>query len=377
MTRTLSHLNIRPSTQARGSVPPSSAASHQAGLRSLTPPVVTGFYLRQIRRSPFAAQLTKIIEPSAEELREIGDWDTSGEQSNTIMAGLQHKYPETALVLVTDECFAHCRFCFRKRLVGRKTGEIATDHNKIAAYVQTHPGINNVLLSGGDPFVLATDKLEQIVKPLLAVSHLSAIRFGTRALVYHPARFQDSGLFTLFRRIIQAGKVPVLATHVEHFGEISPEMEAQVDALRRAGVHLVSQTVLLKGINDSPEVLAQTFRHLQHCGVYPYYLFQARPVKGATHFQVPFRRGLEIVRAVSGRLNGLQKTFRYVMSHRTGKIEIVGLDAEKRLYLRYHQCKDSRQIGRLFWLPYREGACWLEDLGPGETSNLNTRRAAE
>jgi L-lysine 2,3-aminomutase len=118
----------------------------------------------------------------------------------------------------------------------------------------------------------------------------------------------------------------------------------------------------MRQVNDDPEVLATLFAGLHAMGVRPYYLFQARPVKGATHFQVPLGRGAEIVREVNRRLHGLEKTFRYIMSHRTGKIEILDLAEDNRLYMRYHQNKDVERIGRVFSRPYREGACWLDDL---------------
>jgi L-lysine 2,3-aminomutase len=115
-------------------------------------------------------------------------------------------------------------------------------------------------------------------------------------------------------------------------------------------------------VNDDPEVLAAVFAAMHSLGVRPYYLFQARPVKGATHFQVPLGRGVEIVHEVSRRLNGLEKTFRYIMSHSTGKIEILDLAEDNRLYMRYHRSRDVEKIGRVFSRPYRDGACWLDDL---------------
>ncbi|OPZ04288.1 MAG: Glutamate 2,3-aminomutase [candidate division BRC1 bacterium ADurb.BinA364] len=133
-------------------------------------------------------------------------------------------------------------------------------------------------------------------------------------------------------------------------------------AFRSLGAQFLNQAVLLKDVNDDPEALAATFERLSQLGVQPYYLFQARPVKGAQHFQIPLRRGLEIVHALQRRLAGIHKTFRYVMSHRSGKIEILDLDADGRLLARYHQCRDAQKIGRVFSVEYREGDCWLGDL---------------
>jgi KamA family protein len=318
-------------------------------------------YDKQIQSSSRYLELRKIVEPASEELQARGLWDTSGEYDDTVMPGLQHKYPQTALVLATNECFAYCQFCFRKRLLVEGSREIACDCAAIARYIQERPEINNVLLSGGDPLVLGTDQLQEMVRLLLPIPHLKAIRFGTRAMAYCPERFRDPALAMMLNEIIQAGKTPILVNHVDHFDEVSPEAETHILALRGLGVQLLNQAVLLKDVNDAPEVLAATFGKLQRLGVHPYYLFQPRPAKGAVHFQVPIRRGLEIVQALTRCLSGLEKTFRYVMSHRTGKIEILDLDDAGQLYLRYHQCKDARKIGRVFTRPYREGDCWLDD----------------
>jgi L-lysine 2,3-aminomutase len=115
-------------------------------------------------------------------------------------------------------------------------------------------------------------------------------------------------------------------------------------------------------VNDDADILAATIEKLHAVGVRPYYVFQGRPVQGASHFQVPLRRGVEIVQQANQRLSGIQKTFRYIMSHATGKIEILDVGDDDRVYLRYHQNKYPDRIGRIFSRRYVEGACWLDDL---------------
>jgi lysine 2,3-aminomutase len=159
-----------------------------------------------------------------------------------------------------------------------------------------------------------------------------------------------------------AGKTPVIVAHFDHFGEISEQAVTNIRRLHAAGVQFLNQTVLLGKVNDDPETIAETFRKCHEIGARPYYLFQARPVKGASHFQVSLRRGVEIVRGANQRLSGIQKTFRYIMSHYTGKIQILDLDDDNRLYMRYHQNAQLDRIGRIFSRPYREEACWLDDL---------------
>lgn len=333
----------------------------------IAPCRVGEFYDAQIRRSGYYEQLRRIVEPSPEELHSPGHWDTSGEHSNTVLTGLQHKYPQTALVLTTDRCFSYCRFCFRKRFVGVTSAEIAVGYPAIAAYVWQHPEISNVLISGGDPLVLSTKELRDIVAHFLPIPHVGSIRFGTKSTVYHPQRFRDADLKALFEEIVQAGKVAAVATHVDHVGEMSQETEDCMGQLRAIGVQMFNQAVLLRRVNDDPEVLVKTFRVLHGLGVRPYYLFQARPVRQGSHFQVPLERGIRIVQEAYRRLSGIEKTFRYVMSHVTGKIEILDLGIDGRVYMRYHQCTDPGQVGRVFSRPYRDGACWLDDL-PRDTA---------
>jgi KamA family protein len=323
---------------------------------------VTKFYSEQIRNSGYYDQLKHIVEPSTREFTSPGSLDTSGEHDHTVVAGLQHKYRQTGLLLVTDRCASYCRYCFRKRLVGNDSDEIAPDYAAVARYITAHPEMNNVLLSGGDPFVLSTAKLRAIVDHLLPIPHLTSIRFGTKMVAFYPPRFSDPELPSLFAEILAAGKMPVIVGHFDHIGEISTESERQIRRLRGAGVQFLNQSVLLGGVNDDPEVLAATFARCHEIGSRPYYLFQGRPVKAASHFQVPLRRGVEIVREVNRRLSGIQKTFKFVMSHVTGKIEILDVDGDGRIYLRYHQARRPEMIGRVFSRRCPEGACWLDDL---------------
>lgn len=329
---------------------------------NVIPSTVTQFYNEQIRSSSHYHELRLIVEPSPNELTAPGSLDTSNEKACTVITGLQHKFPQTALILVTDTCFSYCRFCFRRRFVGTSSREIAVDYPQIAEYIRRHPQIDNVLLSGGDPLVLDTDRLSDIVDRLLPVPHLNTIRIGSRAIVYYPRRFRDEALTLMFRRILDAGKTCVLVNHIDHFAEVSEEAQQHLANLQRLGVLLYNQSVLLKNINDDPAVLAGTFQKLHVLGVRPYYLFQARPVRGASHFQVPLRRGVEIAHGANRRLSGIQKTFRYIMSHSTGKIEILDVGEDSRLYMRYHQHMDGRRIGRIFSMPCPENACWLDDM---------------
>src|SRR6266567_6203664 len=124
---------------------------------------VTRFYDEQIRKSGYYEQLKHIVEPSVQEFTSPGVLDTSGEHDHTVVPGLQHKYPQTGLLLVTDRCASYCRYCFRKRIVGKTSDEVAPDYARVADYIRLHPEMNNILLSGGDPMVLKTEKLHRVM----------------------------------------------------------------------------------------------------------------------------------------------------------------------------------------------------------------------
>lgn len=332
---------------------------------SITRHHVTKFYSEQSSNSGHYERLKYIVEPSLEEFDNSGSLDTSGEHDNTVIPGFQHKYAQTGLLLVTDRCASYCRYCFRKRIVGKDSDEIAPDFARVAQYIGDHPEMTNVLLSGGDPLMLSSAKLDKILDHLLPIPHLESIRFGTKMLAFEPKRFEDPVLPALFRRIREAGKTTVIVTHFDHIGEISLDAERNIRSLCAQGVQFLNQSVLLAKVNDDPESLSATFAKCHQMGVRPYYLFQARPVKGTSHFQVPLRRGLEIARGINQRLSGIQKTFKYIMSHYTGKIEILDLGPDGRVYMRYHQNKTHEKIGKIFSRPHIEGARWLDELPEG------------
>src|SRR5215470_1241071 len=186
---------------------------------------VTNFYREHIKKSGYYDQLKHIVEPSIREFDSPGSLDTSGEHDNTVVPGLQHKYAETGLLLVTDRCASYCRYCFRKRIVGKDSDEVAPDFAEVGRYIAGHREMNNVLLSGGDPFVLSTRKLNEILDHLLPIPHLTSLRFGSKTTAFRPKRLEDPALPAMFRRINDAGKAAVIVAHFDHVGEISVEAE--------------------------------------------------------------------------------------------------------------------------------------------------------
>ncbi|ADU96669.1 KamA family radical SAM protein [Thermovibrio ammonificans] len=331
------------------------------------PMFIPDYYARLIDWSDPNDPIKNIIFPSLDELDVSGSYDTSGEKENTVLTGLQHKYKETALLLVTNRCAGYCRHCFRKRLVGIPTNETLKLFDRAVEYIKEHPEITNVLISGGDPLVLPTDVIEYFLSELSKIPHLKFIRFGSRVPVFYPMRiYEDTKLLEVFSKYSTPERRVYLVTHFNHPNEVTKEARKAVDSLIRAGVPVSNQTVLLKGVNDTPEVLATLMKEITSAGVIPYYVFQCRPVSRVkTHFQVPLKEGYWIVEGAKRMLDGHAKRFKYIMSHKTGKIEIVGVMGDE-IFLKYHQAKNPENVGKFFRMKLTPNAGWLDDLEPVE-----------
>jgi len=330
---------------------------------NLHPMSVTRYYLSLMDKNDPMDPLRLMMIPSVEELIADGSYDTSGEASNTKMSGLQHKYAQTALVLSTNVCAAYCRFCFRKRLVGLPNEEVVSMFRDAAQYIREHEEITNVLISGGDSMMCDTPVIRSFLEELKGIDHLEFIRFGTRVPVVFPQRIsEDTELLEMLEEYSDNHHRIYFVTHFNHPNELTTEAEKACSALRKRGIIISNQAVLFKNVNDKPEILVELMSGLLRLGINPYYVFQCRPVSRVkTHFQLPLKQGYEIVEKAKTLLNGHGKRFRYIMSHLTGKIEIVGImDGE--MYFKYHQAKDPADIGRFFKKKLDDQAGWLDDL---------------
>ena len=323
---------------------------------------VTPYYFSLIDWSNPSDPIRKMAIPSLNELNLEGSYDTSGELENTKLQGLQHKYAETALILATNRCATYCRHCFRKRLIGRReTKEIIADFKEAVQYVKRHPEINNVLVSGGDPLVLPNEIVKSFLTALSQVSHLKFIRFGSRTPVTFPSRFQDNELLELLAQNSFPERRMYVVTQFNHPKEITKQSIEAVDRLIKSEVIINNQTVLLKGVNDDSEILAELLNRLVSIGVNPYYVFQCRPVKRVKkQFQIPICEGIQIVENAKARCNGLSKRFRYIMSHRTGKIEILGI-FDNEIYFKYNQAKKREKLGQIFKRRVDTKVGWLDE----------------
>jgi KamA family protein len=305
--------------------------------------------------------IRKMYLPSLDELDLSGAYDTSGEADNTVASGLQHKYDPTALLLSTNVCAVYCRYCFRKRMVGISNDEVLSRFDDAIAYIGSHTEISNVLITGGDAFMLETSTIRSFLERLAEIPHLKYIRFGTKTLTSLPQRItEDKELIRLFREHNEAGKPRIYVfTHINHPREIVPETVESVNLLNSAGVNVSCQSVLLKGVNDSPEVLVELMDSLVAAGIVPYYLFQCRPVKRVQKsFQLPIPEGLNIVEEAKKNLSGMAKRFKFAMSHKIGKIEIIG-QMNNEIIFKLHNARDTGQTGRLFTLDAGETGGWL------------------
>jgi len=331
------------------------------------PMCITQYYMSLIDPNDPHDPIRKMIVPSIEELDASGIYDTSGECENTKLVGLQHKYSQTVLILATNRCAAYCRYCFRKRLVGLPNKEIINKFSEAANYINDNKEINNVLISGGDPFVLPTQLIEEFLELLSPISHLNFIRFGTRVPVTFPGRILgDPDLLEVLESHSKKNRRIYIVTHFNHPREITNKSTDAIDRLIRCGLIISNQAVLLKGVNDNADTLAELQNKLVSIGVNPYYVFQCRPVKRVKrHFQVSLYRGYKLIENAKAMLNGQSKRFRYVMSHRTGKIEIIGITPnEEHFIFKYHQAKHPSKIGRVFRRRLDKVAGWLDDLEP-------------
>jgi KamA family protein len=325
------------------------------------PMCITQYYMSLIDWNDPNDPIRKMAVPSLKEFNLEGSYDTSGEKENTKLPGLQHKYRETALILATNRCATYCRHCFRKRLVGLPSKEIVERFEEAANYIKQHHEINNVLISGGDPLVLPNEIIERFLATLSEISHIRFIRFGSRTPVTYPFRFEDEELLEILKKNSRNNRRLYVVTQFNHPREITEQTTKAVSSLIQSEVLLSNQTVLLKGVNDCPEILAALQNKLVSIGVSPYYVFQCRPVKRAKHhFQIPLCEGLRIVEEAKTKCNGHSKRFKYIMSHKTGKIEILGIMGDW-IYFKYHQAKSRENLGKMLKLKINKEAGWLDD----------------
>ncbi len=273
-------------------------ASTGLGLRMAITPHFASIMDKENPQCPIRRQAI----PSLEELEE-GENDLNdpcGEEEDTVVPGLVHRYPDRVLFLMTDACAMYCRHCTRKRMVGEKEETLSAEkQEKIYQYIEANSQIRDVLISGGDPLMLSDGKLEEVLCRLRKIPHVEIIRIGSRIPVTLPQRITKN-LAKLLKRFHPL----YMSIHFNHPVEITEATIQACERLADAGIPMGSQTVLLKGINDSPEVMKTLMHKLLMIRVKPYYIYQCDLARGTEHFRTPVSMGIRIIESLRGHTSG-------------------------------------------------------------------------
>jgi len=226
--------------------------------------------------------------------------DPCAEEKDSPVPGLVHRYPDRVLLLVTDECATYCRHCTRRRTTGHAKHVMTSKMlEKVIKYLTDNPAIRDVIVSGGDPLTLSDEKLEMILSSLKKVPTVEVIRIGTRVPIFLPMRISES-LVTMLKKYN-----PVwMSIHINHPKEITADVKKALARLADAGIVMGSQTVLLKGINDTPEAMKKLCLEVMKNRVRPYYIYQCDPAIGTSHFRASIEKGINIVSKLRGFISG-------------------------------------------------------------------------
>jgi lysine 2,3-aminomutase len=261
------------------------------------PFAVTQYYHDVISHSPelqktvIPSELESIIQP--EEMN-----DSLGEEHDSPVKCIVHRYPDRVLFLATDRCATYCRYCTRSRLI-ESDGFTKTDWDEGINYIKQHKEVRDVIISGGDPLTLSDAKLEYLLLNLRDIEHLEIIRIGTKIPVVMPARITD-----ILVNILKKYHPLYMSIHFTHPDEITEEVKSACNKLADVGIPLGSQTVLLKGVNDNVETMGKLMKKLLTIRVRPYYIYQADLAAGTSHFRTSVKTGLDIIKGLRGFISG-------------------------------------------------------------------------
>jgi len=282
---------------------------------SVYPMFVNSYYFSLIKEKSDAIYRQCI--PSKEELHDNLEDDPLLEELQSPVPNLIHRYPDRVLFLISNKCAMYCRFCTRKRKVGKLFIIKRMDIERGIRYISEHKEIRDVILSGGDPLMLEDNELENIIKRIYAIQHIEIIRIGTRVPCTLPQRITPK-LCSMLKKYHPL----YINTHFNHPDEITDEAEDACNMLANAGIPLGNQTVLLKGINDKPEIMKKLVKKLLEIRVKPYYIYQCDMVKGVNQFRTSIETGLKIIKALRGFTSGMAVPH-YVIDTPGGKIPLL------------------------------------------------------
>jgi lysine 2,3-aminomutase len=246
--------------------------------------------------------------------------DPIGDDVHSPVPGIVHRYPDRVLLKLVNVCAVYCRFCFRRETVGPGRQMLSADQLDAAlGYVAAHPEIWEVILTGGDPLVLSARRLGAVVERIAAIDHVRIIRLHTRLPVVAP----DKITLSLVRALRAHRKTTYVALHANHPRELTPRVRAACARIVDAGIPMVSQSVLLRGVNDDADTLAQLMRAFVECRIKPYYLHHADLAPGTAHFRTTIEQGQALLRALRGRVSGLaQPTYVLDIPGGHGKVPV-------------------------------------------------------
>jgi lysine 2,3-aminomutase len=248
---------------------------------------------------PIARQFVPDAAELATQPEEMAD--PIGDDAHSPVAGIVHRYPDRVLLKPVHVCAVYCRFCFRRETVGRARALSRAELAAALDYIRTHAEIWEVILTGGDPLVLSPRRLGEIVAALAGIEHVKIVRVHSRVPVAAPARITPA----LVRALKVAGKATYVVLHANHARELTAKARAACARLIDAGIPMLSQSVLLRGVNDDAATLGELMRALVECRIKPYYLHHGDLAPGTAHWRTTIGEGQELMRALHGRLSGL------------------------------------------------------------------------
>lgn len=265
------------------------------------PPALAALIDRDDPNDPIARQFV----PDAAELKTRPEElaDPIGDDAHSPVEGIVHRYPDRVLLKLTHVCAVYCRFCFRREMVGPdKPNALSSEAVKAALdYIRANSGIWEVIFTGGDPLIMSPRRLRTVMQELAAIDHVKVVRFHTRMPIAEPSRITAD----LVRALKASGKAVYVAVHVNHARELSGEARAACARLVDAGIPLLGQSVLLKGVNDTPEAMRDLMRACVENRIKPYYLHHGDLAPGTAHLRTDIATGQGLMRDLRGRTSGL------------------------------------------------------------------------
>ena len=246
--------------------------------------------------------------------------DPIGDDTHSPVDGIVHRYPDRVLLKLVNVCAVYCRFCFRREMVGPSKPMLTPDKLDAAlGYIATHPQVWEVILTGGDPLVLSARRLGEVIRRIAAIEHVKIVRLHTRVPVVSPEKITPA----LIRALKAPGKTTYVALHANHPRELTPQVRAACARIADAGIPMVSQSVLLRGVNDDAATLEALMRAFVECRIKPYYLHHGDLAPGTSHFRTSIDDGQALMRALRGRVSGLaQPTYVLDIPGGHGKVPV-------------------------------------------------------